>query len=135
MTDSKSNINSDLVTNTQKDNLQELNSILEQCNINLYGTKLFLQETIKKLWTNSNIPYQLKMGLTQDDIQNRLRNLQTNHIDSALFKMKGVRMKRKSIKQPQYEGEKRTNLSPKQLRFCQEYLIDLNGANAAMMQG
>jgi hypothetical protein len=78
-------------TDGQTDDLKELKIIYEKSNIALYGTKLFLQEVIKKMWTNSNVSYQLKMGLTQDDIKDRLRHLNGNHIDNALLKMQGVK--------------------------------------------
>lgn len=75
----------------QTDDLQELKSIFEKSNVDLYGTKLFIQETIKKMWFSGNIPYQLKMDLTHDDIKDRLKHLKSSHIDNALLKMQGVK--------------------------------------------
>jgi hypothetical protein len=70
---------------------KELERILHNGQVYLYQAKLFIESVIKKLYTDGQMPYILKMGLTHQEIKSRLRLLTYKHIDVALTKMRNVR--------------------------------------------
>jgi hypothetical protein len=69
----------------------ELKSILNNAQTELYTTKLFIESVVRKLYTDGNMPYVLKMGLSHKDIQDRLKLLTNRAIDTALIKLKNVK--------------------------------------------
>lgn len=84
------NLNREKTTDGQTDD-KTIKRILENGNVELYHNRLFISQAITKLWNDKNIAYSLKMGLKHQDIQERLRLLQSRHIDLALGKMAGCK--------------------------------------------
>lgn len=71
--------------------LKELERMLQNGQVYLYQARLFIESVIKRLYTDGQMPYILKMGLTHTEIQDRLRLLNNTHIDAALAKMRNVK--------------------------------------------
>lgn len=71
-----------------KQSQEEVKQILTQSNVELYNAKEFIKSVIIKLYTDSNMPQVLKMGLTHTEIKTRLQQLTNRHIDTALLKLK-----------------------------------------------
>lgn len=76
---------------------KEVKEIIINAQVELYDSKNFLESVIRKLYTDSNLPYNLKMGLTHNEIKERLKILTHMHIDRGLFKL-GEAQKSKGVK-------------------------------------
>jgi hypothetical protein len=65
-----------------------LTTIYEQSQTAHSPAQDFVEHVIKKLYSDGNMPYILKMGLTHEEIRSRLHQLKPAHVERALTKSK-----------------------------------------------